>query len=131
AAMRVADHLTVDDLKIDPPADLSAEDLARWKYQRYMEDYLDCVAGIDDSVGRVTRWLEDRGEYDDTLLMYSSDQGFFLGDHGWFDKRFIYEESMRMPLLVSYPRRIEPGAPMRSEEHTSELQSRFDIVCRL
>ena len=113
AAMRVADHLTTNDFKIDPPADLSAEDLARWKYQRYMEDYLDCVAGIDDSVGRVIRWLEDRGEYDDTLLMYSSDQGFFLGDHGWFDKRFIYEESMRMPLLVSYPRRIDPGPPVQ------------------
>ena len=113
AAMRVADHLTVHDLKIDPPHDLSSEELARWKYQRYMEDYLDCVAGIDDGVGRVTHWLERRGELDDTFMMYSSDQGFFLGDHGWFDKRFIYEESMRMPLLVSYPRRIEPGAPMQ------------------
>ncbi|MGO1201349.1 MAG: sulfatase-like hydrolase/transferase, partial [Dermabacteraceae bacterium] len=85
AAMRVADHLTTHDLKIDPPADLSPEQLARWKYQRYMEDYLDCVAGIDDSVGRVTQWLQGRGDLDDTMMMYSSDQGFFLGDHGWFD----------------------------------------------
>src|SRR5690606_28188730 len=122
AAMRVADHLTVHDLKVDPPADLSAADLARWKYQRYMEDYLDCVAGIDDSVGRVTDWLEQRGDLDDTLMMYSSDQGFFLGDHGWFDKRFIYEESMRMPLLVSYPRRIQPGAPM------TQLMSNVDLA---
>ncbi|MGP4914350.1 sulfatase family protein [Brachybacterium tyrofermentans] len=112
AAMRVADHLTTIDLKIDPPEDLSREQLARWKYQRFMEDYLDCVAGIDDSVGRVTSWLRQRGDAEDTMLMYTSDQGFFLGDHGWFDKRFIYEESMRMPLLVSYPRRITPGAPM-------------------
>lgn len=112
AALRVVDHLTTNDFKIDPPLDLSREDLARWKYQRYMEDYLDCVAAIDDSVGRVTKWLTDRGDLDDTMMMYSSDQGFFLGDHGWFDKRFIYEESMQMPLLVSYPRRITPGPPM-------------------
>ncbi|HJG81180.1 MAG TPA: DUF4976 domain-containing protein, partial [Brevibacterium senegalense] len=112
AALRVVDHLTTNDFKIDPPADLPREELARWKYQRYMEDYLDCVAAIDDSVGRVTQWLKDRGDIDDTMMMYSSDQGFFLGDHGWFDKRFIYEESMQMPLLVSYPRRIVPGAPM-------------------
>src|SRR5690606_23796152 len=81
----------------------------RWKYQRYMEDYLACAASIDDNVGRLTQWLRERGELDDTLYMYTSDQRFFLGDHGWFDKRFIYEESMRMPLLVSYPARIEPG----------------------
>ncbi|MCG7310799.1 sulfatase [Brachybacterium sp. ACRRE] len=112
AAMRVADHLTLDDLKVEPPQDLDVDQLARWKYQRFMEDYLDCVAGIDDSVGRMQRWLETRGDLEDTLLMYSSDQGFFLGDHGWFDKRFIYEESMRMPLLVSWPRRIVPGPPM-------------------
>lgn len=109
AAMRVADHLTLHDLKVDPPEDLDASQLARWKYQRFMEDYLDCVAGIDDSVGRLSQWLRDRGELEDTMMMYSSDQGFFLGDHGWFDKRFIYEESMRMPLLVRYPARIEPG----------------------
>src|SRR5699024_6448299 len=113
AALRVVDHLTTNDFKVDPPPDLSREELARWKYQRYMEDYLDCVAAIDDSVGRVTSWLQERGDLDDTMMMYSSDQGFFLGDHGWFDKRFIYEESIRMPLLVSYPRRIEPGPPMR------------------
>jgi arylsulfatase A-like enzyme len=113
AGMRVVDHLTTNDLKQDPPADLSPAQLDRWKYQRYMEDYLDCVASVDDSVGRMTQWLTDRGELDDTLMMYSSDQGFFLGDHGWFDKRFMYEESMRMPLLVSCPNLIEPGAPMQ------------------
>lgn len=106
AAMRVADHLTTTDLKVDPPTGLSYDELALWKYQRYMEDYLRCVASVDDNVGRVTDRLRERGELDDTLLLYSSDQGFFLGDHGWFDKRFMYEESIRMPLLVSYPRRL-------------------------
>lgn len=112
AAMRVADHLTVNDFKREPPTDLGPEELARWKYQRFMEDYLACIEAVDENVGRMTDWLHVRGELDDTLMMYSSDQGFFLGDHGWFDKRFMYEESMRMPLLVSYPRGIEPGSPM-------------------
>jgi arylsulfatase A-like enzyme len=109
AAMRIAEHLNSDDLKIDPPAGLSYEDEALWKYQRYMEDYLRCVASVDDNVGRVIDWLRERGEFDDTLLMYSSDQGFFLGEHGWFDKRFMYEESIRMPLVLSYPRALPAG----------------------
>jgi len=109
ALMRIADSLTVEDLKIDPPEGLTYEELALWKYQRYMEDYLRTVASVDDNVGRVIDWLRDRGQFDDTLLMYTSDQGFFLGEHGWFDKRFMYEESLRMPFLVSYPRRVEAG----------------------
>lgn len=110
AAMRIAEHLSAEDLKQDPPAGLTPEELALWKYQRFMEDYLRCVASVDDNVGRVVDWLRERGDLDDTLLMYSSDQGFFLGDHGWFDKRFMYEESIRMPFLLSYPRRLEAGA---------------------
>ena len=109
AAMRIADHLTATDLKVDPPEGLSYDELALWKYQRYMEDYLRCVASVDENVGRVTDWLRERGELDDTLLMYSSDQGFFLGEHGWFDKRFMYEESIRMPFLLSYPRALPAG----------------------
>lgn len=109
ATMRIAEHLNKEDLKQDPPEGLSYEQEALWKYQRYMEDYLRTVAAVDDNVGRVTDWLRDRGDFDDTLLMYSSDQGFFLGDHGWFDKRFMYEESLRMPLLISYPRQIQAG----------------------
>jgi arylsulfatase A-like enzyme len=109
AAMRVADHLTLTDLKTEPPRGLSYDEEALWKYQRYMEDYLRCVASVDDNVGRVTDWLRERGEFDDTLLMYSSDQGFFLGDHGWFDKRYMYEESIRMPFVLSYPRRLAAG----------------------
>jgi len=109
AAMRIADHLNHEDLKQEPPMGLSYEEEALWKYQRYMEDYLRCVASVDDNVGRVIDWLRDRDEFEDTLLVYTSDQGFFLGDHGWFDKRFMYEESLRMPLVLSYPRRLPSG----------------------
>jgi arylsulfatase A-like enzyme len=110
AAMRIAEHLNAEDLKQDPPAGLDHEATALWKYQRYMEDYLRCVASVDDNVGRVVDWLRARGDFDDTVLMYASDQGFFLGEHGWFDKRFMYEESLRMPLLLSYPRRVAPAS---------------------
>jgi arylsulfatase A-like enzyme len=109
ALMRVADNLNTEDLKVDPPDGLSYDELAVWKYQRFMEDYLACVHSVDENVGRVVEFLRGRGEYDDTLLMYASDQGFFLGDHGWFDKRFMYEESLRMPLLLSYPARLPAG----------------------
>ncbi len=109
AAMRIADHLTAEDLKQPVPQGLSADEEALWKYQRYMEDYLACVASVDDNVGRVTEWLANRGDLDDTIVIYSSDQGFFLGDHGWFDKRFMYEESIRMPFVLSYPRAVSAG----------------------
>ncbi|WBU37534.1 sulfatase family protein [Homoserinibacter sp. YIM 151385] len=106
ATMRVADDLTLEDLKEYPPPGLTYEETALWKYQRYMEDYLACVASVDDNVGRVLDWLRGRELFDDTLVMYSSDQGFYLGDHGWYDKRLMYDEALRMPLLVSYPRQI-------------------------
>jgi arylsulfatase A-like enzyme len=107
--MSVAADLNRDDLKQDPPDGLDYKELAAWKYQRFMEDYLACVASVDDNVGRVIDWLRERGDFDDTLLMYGSDQGFFLGEHGWFDKRLMFEESLRMPLLVSYPRAVAAG----------------------
>lgn len=109
AMMRIADHLSLSDLKLCPPEGLPYEELALWKYQRYMQDYLECVASVDDNVGRVTDFLRARGDFDDTLLIYTSDQGFFLGDHGWFDKRFMYEESIRMPFVLSWPARVAPG----------------------
>ncbi len=108
-AMRVAENLSKEDLKEDPPEGLSYEDEAVWKYQRFMQDYLACVESVDENVGRVIDWLRERDEFDDTLLMYASDQGFFLGDHGWFDKRLMYEESIRMPLVLSYPRKVAAG----------------------
>jgi arylsulfatase A-like enzyme len=88
---------------------LTGEELVRFKYQRYMQDYLATVQSVDDSVGRVLAFLDDQDLAKDTLVIYTSDQGFFLGDHGLFDKRFMYEESIRMPFLVRWPRAIPPG----------------------
>lgn len=82
---------------------LEGKELVRWKYQRYLQDYLSCVASVDDSVGKVLDYLEENGLAENTIVIYSSDQGFYLGEHGWFDKRFMYEESLRTPLLVSWP----------------------------
>ncbi|MEZ5980121.1 MAG: sulfatase [Planctomycetota bacterium] len=85
------------------------DDLVRWKYQRFLADYLRCVAGVDRSVARLLAELDELGLADDTLVVYTSDQGFFLGEHGWYDKRFAYEPSMRFPLVVRWPGRVEPG----------------------
>ncbi|MCA9268677.1 MAG: sulfatase, partial [Planctomycetales bacterium] len=89
---------------------LSGKDLVRWKYQRYMKDYLRCIASVDDNVGRVLKHLDDTGLAKNTVVIYSSDQGFYLGEHGWFDKRWMYEESLRTPLMVRWPGKIKPGS---------------------
>ncbi len=86
------------------------QDLASFKYQRYMKRYLATVASIDENVGRILDWLDDEGLAENTIVIYTSDQGFFLGEHGWFDKRLMYEESMQMPLLVRYPDGIKPAS---------------------
>jgi arylsulfatase A-like enzyme len=91
-------------------AKLEGKDLVRWKYQRYMKDYLRCIASVDENVGRVLDYLDQAGLAENTIVIYTSDQGFYLGDHGWFDKRFMYEESLRMPLVVRYPKEIKPGS---------------------
>ena len=91
-------------------AKLAGRDLVRWKYQRYMHDYLGCIASVDESVGRLLDYLKEAGLEDDTLVVYSSDQGFYLGEHGWFDKRWIFEESLRTPLLVRWPGVVRPGS---------------------
>ncbi len=133
---RVAKDLTRRDLKLQPPADLAGaeltawlgtkpdtvrttvegqavtltgEALVRWKYQRYMRDYLATVQSVDDSVGRVLDFLDRSGLAKNTIVIYTSDQGFFLGDHGLFDKRFMYEESLRMPFLIRWPAAIKAG----------------------
>ena len=82
---------------------LQGKDLAEWKYQRYMRDYAKVVKSLDDNVGRVLDYLEQKGLLENTLVVYTSDQGFYMGEHGWFDKRFMYEESMRTPLVMMLP----------------------------
>jgi arylsulfatase A-like enzyme len=109
ATMRIERDLTKRDLKEDPPPGLTYEELKKWKYQRFIKDYLRVVASMDDGIGRLLDYLEQEELVDDTIVIYTSDQGFFLGEHGWFDKRFMYEESLRMPFLIRYPPEIEPG----------------------
>ena len=136
AGRRCSTDLTRHDLKLAPPADLTGparnqwlrvkptevetevdgkkqkltgEALNAWKYQRYMQDYLACVQSVDDNVGRLLDWLDQNGLSKNTVVIYTSDQGFFLGDHGLYDKRFMYEDSMRMPFLVRWPGVIKPG----------------------
>jgi arylsulfatase A-like enzyme len=94
----------------EPPAGLTTKQRRSWIYQQYLKHYLRCAAGLDENVGRVLDWLDRNHLTQDTIVIYSSDQGFFLGEHGWFDKRWMMEESLRMPLLVRYPRLIKPGS---------------------
>ncbi len=124
-------------MKLTPPAELSPQEKQKWlavkpteveverdgvrktltgkeledfKYQRYMQDYLACVQSVDDNVGRLLDWLDANSLRENTVVIYTSDQGFFLGEHGLFDKRFMYEESLRMPFLVRWPGVIKPGS---------------------
>lgn len=90
-------------------ANLTGKELAVWRYQRYMQDYLACIASVDDNIGRVLDYLDKQGLAENTIVVYTSDQGFYLGEHGWFDKRFIYEQSLRIPLIVRYPKEIKPA----------------------
>jgi arylsulfatase A-like enzyme len=138
ATMRIDRNLNRNDLKYPaPPPGLKGPDLAewnttvdsqlevsiqgekklltgtalkKWKYQRYMRDYLACVASVDDNVGRLLDYLETSGLARSTIVIYTSDQGFFLGDHNWYDKRFMYEESLRMPFLIRWPDRVQSGS---------------------
>ena len=103
-------------------ANLKGKDLVRWKYQRYLKDYLRCIASIDENVGRVLDYLDKTGLSRNTVVIYTSDQGFYLGEHGWFDKRFMYEESFRTPLIIRWPGRIKPDSISR------ELVSNLDFA---
>ncbi len=91
-------------------ANLSADGLVRWKYQRYAKNYLRCVKGVDESVGTLMETLDELGLADNTVVIYSSDQGFYIGDHGWYDKRWMYEDSLKMPLIVKWPGVTQPGS---------------------
>ncbi len=131
--MTIAKTMSKHDLKLDEPkgmtpeqlekwnayykprneaflaANLQGEELIRWKYNRYMHDYLACTKSVDESVGRIVQYLKENNLEENTIIVYSSDQGFYLGEHGWFDKRWIFEESLRTPLLVQWPKVIKPG----------------------
>lgn len=110
ATMTVEKHLTKADLKQDPPAGLTPEQLKNWKYQRYIKDYLRCIASVDDNIGRLLDYLDESGLAKNTIVIYTSDNGFFLGDHGWYDKRFMYEQGFRVPLIIRYPGQTNPGS---------------------
>ena len=90
-------------------ANPQGKDLVRWRYQRYMHDYLACIKAVDEGVGRLLDFLKAEGLEENTLVVYSADQGFYLGEHGWFDKRWIFEESLRTPLLIRWPGITPPG----------------------
>jgi arylsulfatase A-like enzyme len=135
-AMTIAKHMNAVDLKLSKPRGLNSGQLAvwnaayeaknkvfeekkptmsekeiiKWKYQRYVKDYLRCVKSVDDSIGEVLKYLDDNGLTENTVVMYSSDQGWYLGEHGWFDKRWMYEESLKTPLLVRWPGVVKAGS---------------------
>ena len=135
--MMIATTMNALDLKLTPPPALTPEqaaawdayyeprnaafraknltgrDLVRWKYQRYLHDYLACISSVDDSVGKLLDYLKAEGLDKNTIVVYTSDQGFYLGEHGWFDKRWIFEESLRTPLLVRWPGVAKPGSVNR------------------
>ncbi len=113
AAMRVGMHMTQSDIQAEINLRLPESEVRAWTYQRYIKAYLRVVASIDDNVGRMLDYLDAEGLTENTVVIYTSDQGFFLGDHGWFDKRFMYEESLRMPFLLRYPREVAPGSVNR------------------
>lgn len=94
----------------DIPKGMSEQETREWVYQVYMKNYLRCIASVDDNIGRVLDYLDRTGLAENTVVVYTSDQGFFLGDHGLYDKRFMYEHSLRMPLLMRYPQEIAPGS---------------------
>ncbi|MBB6324710.1 arylsulfatase A-like enzyme [Algoriphagus iocasae] len=98
---------------------MSEEDQMRWKYQRYMQDYLGTIKSVDENVGRLLDYLEANDLMENTIIVYTSDQGFYLGEHGWFDKRFVYDESFKTPLLVAWPGKVAAGS--KSDELVQNL----------
>lgn len=156
--MTIRDHLSKADLKLEMPEwmmrmteeeratwdaaygprnaeflemELSDEDLLRWKYQRYAKDYLRCIASVDDSVGRVLNTLDELDLSKDTIVIYTSDQGWYLGEHGWYDKRWMYEESFRTPFIMRWPGVVEPGRRTELLAQNIDLAPTFLDVAEL
>lgn len=132
-AKMTLDDLKETDVKEPVPAELQGDDKweerSRWKYQRYMRDYLQTVQAIDDSVGTVLDWLDEQGLAENTFVVYTSDQGFFLGDHGWFDKRLMFDESLTMPMLVRWPAEIEPQTRVEAMITNVDFAATFLDIC--
>ncbi|MCB1231854.1 MAG: sulfatase [Verrucomicrobiae bacterium] len=144
--MTIRKHLNETDLKLKAPGNLTPEqraawdaaydpknekflkeqgtmtpeEIVKWKYQRFVKDYLRCVKSVDDAIGDVLDYLEEAGLAENTVVIYSSDQGWYLGEHGWFDKRWMYEESLKTPLLVKWPGVVKPGS-LNQEDIVSNL----------
>ena len=149
ANMRVATNLVARDLKIQGPGNLTAEqqatwdaaygpkndalkanpltgeELVDWKYQRYIKDYLRAVQSMDDNIGRLLDYLDEAGLADNTIVIYSSDQGWYLGEHGWYDKRWMFEPSLRAPLVARWPGHIQPGSSSPAITSNVDLASTF------
>lgn len=147
--MMIAKHLNDRDLKLVTPRDLTPEqrkeweaaygpandafrkaapkeqDLVRWKYQRFLKEYLSTIDAVDESVGKLLGYLDETGLAKNTLVVYASDQGFFLGEHGWFDKRWIFAESLKTPLLVRWPGVVPPGTENRDMVSTLDFAETF------
>lgn len=113
AEMTLRDHMHPTDTGGAVPPGLSPRERSKWRYQRYLRRYLACIASVDYNIGRLLDFLESNGLEKNTIVVYTSDQGFFLGDHGWFDKRIMYEEALRMPLIMRCPGIIPSGSVNR------------------
>ena len=109
--------------------DLKGKELAEWKYQRYLQDYMACVASVDESVGEILDYLKRTGLDKNTIVVYTTDQGFYLGEHGWFDKRFMYEESFGMPMVMSWPGHIKPGTQVTGLTQNIDFAPTFLDMC--
>ena len=131
--MTLADDMGEEDLKQPVPEELRGperrEERARWKYQIYMRDYLQTVQSVDDNVGRLLDHLDESGLAEDTVVVYTSDQGFFLGDHGWFDKRLMFDESLQMPMLVRWPARMAAGGECDAIITNADFAATFLDIC--
>lgn len=131
--MTIADDMGADDLKTEVPEQLrgpeNREARMRWKYQIYMRDYLQCIQSIDDNVGRLLDYLDEAGLAENTLVVYTSDQGFFLGDHGWFDKRLMFDQSLPMPMLVRWPAEVSAGSRCEAIVTNVDFAATFLDVC--
>ena len=152
-AMTIEGHLSAQDLKLTPPhnlnmtqkaawdaayspknqlfkqANLQGDELLKWKYQRYVKDYLRCVDSVDENIGRLLDYLEESGLAENTVVIYSSDQGWYLGEHGWYDKRWMYEESFRTPLIVRWPGVTPPGSQNSQLVQNLDYAQTFLDIC--